>query len=297
MRGGQPLRASSTRTHPNTNATAPPIASKPHPASWEHLDWTLRVAAFGLLDPLPRRHVLRELGLACEEPRGEPACSSLSCCSAAPWRLGLLFLIAGAACHSCSTPQRLGRPLPSSERSSRLLLPLLFGMAVIVVPQAYFRGVDQGAATAARRRRLPGLLGAPTCRAASTAAARTAWTCRPGTTSGSCPISGFMRCCSGPLLARLHKRTRERLQLPAVGLAARCRHCRLIVFPPGVLMPFFPSSARPGRATSTTTRNTPICSHSAGSAACRLAEGFWAAALKRRGSAAAGDGACSLGAC
>jgi len=54
-----------------------------------------------------------------------------------PWRLGLLFLIAGAACQSLYAKRGGARGF-LRERSSRLLLPLLFGMAVIVVPQAYF---------------------------------------------------------------------------------------------------------------------------------------------------------------
>lgn len=53
-----------------------------------------------------------------------------------PWRLGLLFLVAGAACQILYT-RRGGWGL-LGERSQRLLLPLLFGMAVVVVPQAYY---------------------------------------------------------------------------------------------------------------------------------------------------------------
>lgn len=54
-----------------------------------------------------------------------------------PWRLGLLFLVAGAACHGLyQRSSGFGRFF--RERSSRLLPPLLFGMALIVVPQAYY---------------------------------------------------------------------------------------------------------------------------------------------------------------
>ena len=53
-----------------------------------------------------------------------------------PWRLSLLFLIAGAACQGlCARRGSLGT---LKDRSLRLLLPLVFGMAVIVTPQAYF---------------------------------------------------------------------------------------------------------------------------------------------------------------
>ncbi|MDR7299591.1 peptidoglycan/LPS O-acetylase OafA/YrhL [Pelomonas aquatica] len=53
-----------------------------------------------------------------------------------PWRLGLLFFIAGAACQGLFA--RRGAVGTLKDRSLRLLLPLLFGMAVIVTPQAYF---------------------------------------------------------------------------------------------------------------------------------------------------------------
>lgn len=54
----------------------------------------------------------------------------------APWRLGLLFLVAGAACQSLWAKRGTWGFL--GERARRLLLPLLFGMAVVVVPQAFF---------------------------------------------------------------------------------------------------------------------------------------------------------------
>ncbi len=53
-----------------------------------------------------------------------------------PWRLGLLFLIAGATCQGLFA--RRGAWGTVRDRSKRLLLPLLFGMAVIVTPQAYY---------------------------------------------------------------------------------------------------------------------------------------------------------------
>jgi glucans biosynthesis protein C len=53
-----------------------------------------------------------------------------------PWRLGLLFLIAGAACQGLFAKR--GALGTLKDRSLRLLLPLLFGMVVIVTPQAYY---------------------------------------------------------------------------------------------------------------------------------------------------------------
>ncbi|MCE3261006.1 MAG: hypothetical protein K0R43_85 [Pseudoduganella sp.] len=56
-----------------------------------------------------------------------------------PWRMSLLFLIGGAA--AACLLEKLGGKGLARERSKRLLLPLLFGMFVIVPPQAYFEVV------------------------------------------------------------------------------------------------------------------------------------------------------------
>ncbi len=58
-----------------------------------------------------------------------------------PWRLGLLFLIAGVA--SRFLIDKLGSTRFLRQRSLRLLLPLVFGMFVIVPPQAYFEVVEK----------------------------------------------------------------------------------------------------------------------------------------------------------
>jgi len=58
-----------------------------------------------------------------------------------PWRLGLLFLVSGAAsrfmlvkCSACAFMR---------QRSWRLLVPLLFGMLLIVPPQPYFEVIEK----------------------------------------------------------------------------------------------------------------------------------------------------------
>lgn len=98
------------------------------------LDW-IRIAAFGLL-------ILYHVGMvfvpwyyhvksAQLVPALEPFMLALN-----PWRLSLLFLVAGAATRfmaAKATPGALTR-----SRSLRLLPPLLFGMAVIVPPQPYW---------------------------------------------------------------------------------------------------------------------------------------------------------------
>jgi hypothetical protein len=52
-----------------------------------------------------------------------------------PWRLSLLFLVSGVATRFMFRKYALGSLLRS--RTARLLIPLLFGMLVIVPPQAY----------------------------------------------------------------------------------------------------------------------------------------------------------------
>jgi glucan biosynthesis protein C len=59
----------------------------------------------------------------------------------APWRLGLLFLISGVASAFMLKKIRVGALL--KQRSWRLLVPLVFGMLVIVPPQAYFEVVEK----------------------------------------------------------------------------------------------------------------------------------------------------------
>ncbi|HSI57960.1 MAG TPA: acyltransferase family protein [Ideonella sp.] len=58
----------------------------------------------------------------------------------APWRLALLFFVAGVASAFLLARRPAGF---LGARSKRLLLPLLFGMAVIVPPQAYFEVVEK----------------------------------------------------------------------------------------------------------------------------------------------------------
>lgn len=62
-----------------------------------------------------------------------------------PWRLGLLFLVSGAATRFMTrkaAPGALAR-----SRTARLLLPLIFGMLVVVPPQSYFQLVEYGGFT------------------------------------------------------------------------------------------------------------------------------------------------------
>jgi glucans biosynthesis protein C len=69
------------------------------------------------------------------------------------WRLSLLFLVSGAAAHFAlrrRTPGEFVR-----ERLVRLLVPLVFGMLVVVPPQVYYERLTQGAAYASYLAWLP----------------------------------------------------------------------------------------------------------------------------------------------
>ena len=59
------------------------------------------------------------------------------------WIMPLFFLVAGASTYYALKSRRVGSFI--QERTLRLLVPLIFGMLVIVVPQAYFEAVFKGA--------------------------------------------------------------------------------------------------------------------------------------------------------
>ncbi|HZH44173.1 MAG TPA: acyltransferase family protein [Lysobacter sp.] len=99
----------------------------------------VRVAAFGLL-------VLYHVGMYyvswdwhVKSPHAGPTLEPLMLLTA-PWRLSLLFLVSGAA-----TAFLLARAPGGflAARSWRLLLPLAFGMVVVVPPQAYYEVVEK----------------------------------------------------------------------------------------------------------------------------------------------------------
>ena len=106
------------------------------------LDW-LRIAAFGLL-------ILFHLGLYFAPGRWivkSPAVVDWAVWPLAaivPWRLSVLFAVSGYA--TAAMIQRFpSLPAFLVERSKRLLVPLLFGMLVIVPPQGWVRVQVSGA--------------------------------------------------------------------------------------------------------------------------------------------------------
>ena len=102
------------------------------------LDW-VRVLAFALLVPYHVGMYYVSWDWHVKSPQLVPALEPLMILSA-PWRLSLLFLVAGVA------TAFLKAKLPAGflrQRSWRLLPPLLFGMFVVVPPQAYFELVEK----------------------------------------------------------------------------------------------------------------------------------------------------------
>jgi hypothetical protein len=59
------------------------------------------------------------------------------------WRMPLIFLISGLAVNFVRNKYSAGRF--ALRRSWRLLVPLVFGMAIVVPPQAYFEALSKGA--------------------------------------------------------------------------------------------------------------------------------------------------------
>jgi peptidoglycan/LPS O-acetylase OafA/YrhL len=112
------------------------------------LDW-LRILAFFLL-------ILYHTGMYyvtwdwhVKSPHAGGAIEPLMLLSS-PWRMSLLFIVSGVASgfllrKQASRSGPAARPLAGfvRERSARLLVPLLFGMLVIVPPQPYFEVVEK----------------------------------------------------------------------------------------------------------------------------------------------------------
>lgn len=118
--------------HPDTTASSPNASDR-----LVELDW-LRIGAFGLL-------ILYHVGMFYVEwdwhvksPRTFPGLEGLMR-QVSPWRMSLLFLVSGAATALMAGG---GQPL-AGPRTRRLLWPLLFGMAVVVPPQAYLEVVEK----------------------------------------------------------------------------------------------------------------------------------------------------------
>jgi len=102
------------------------------------LDW-VRFLAFALLVPYHVGMYYVSWDWHVKSPTPVAAIEPLMILSA-PWRLSLLFLVSGVATGYLSDKLPVGF---LRQRSWRLLLPLLFGMYVVVPPQAYLELVEK----------------------------------------------------------------------------------------------------------------------------------------------------------
>ncbi|WP_170303950.1 acyltransferase family protein [Sphingosinicella humi] len=104
-----------------------------------YLDW-IRVTAFGLL-------ILYHVGMFYVtwdwHVKSDHVGHALEPLMLAtnPWRLTLLFLVSGVATRFMA--DKLAPGALAGQRTMRLLLPLLFGMLIIVPPQSYYEVVEQ----------------------------------------------------------------------------------------------------------------------------------------------------------
>jgi glucan biosynthesis protein C len=109
------------------------------PTRYHFLDW-VRILAFFLLILYHVGMLYVTWGWHVKSPAASDALEPFMMLSA-PWRLSLLFLVAGVA-SSCMLARL--RPLVFLRRRSwRLLVPLAFGMLVVVPPQSYCEVIEK----------------------------------------------------------------------------------------------------------------------------------------------------------
>lgn len=103
------------------------------------LDW-IRICAFFLLILYHTGMYYVTWDFHIKSPFASDAIEPLMMMSS-PWRLGLLFLVSGVA--AAFLLAKLGSARFLRQRSARLLLPLIFGMLVVVPPQPYLEVVEK----------------------------------------------------------------------------------------------------------------------------------------------------------
>lgn len=105
-----------------------------------YLDW-LRVAAFGLLIPFHVGMLYASWSYPLKSPRLVPSVEWLLMLST-PWRLALVFLVAGVASRHLIV--KLGPGGYARDRLRRLLPVILFGMLVVNAPQTWIVALAHG---------------------------------------------------------------------------------------------------------------------------------------------------------
>jgi len=114
--------------------------SLPSPTRRHDLDW-LRAIAFGLLIAYHIGMAYVPWGWHVKSAYGSEAWR-LPMLMVNPWRLALLFLISGVALRFAM--DKLGAGRVTASRAFRLGLPIVVGMALVVMPQSYFQLLSQG---------------------------------------------------------------------------------------------------------------------------------------------------------
>lgn len=109
------------------------------PARLYFLDW-VRIIAFFILILYHVGMYYVTWGWHVKSPAASDALEPFMMLSS-PWRLSLLFLVSGVASGSMLAHQPVLRFV--RQRSRRLLVPLLFGMLVIVPPQSYCEVIEK----------------------------------------------------------------------------------------------------------------------------------------------------------
>ena len=104
------------------------------------LDWA-RIGAFALLIAYHVGMYYVSWDWHVKSPNASSAFEPLMRLSE-PWRMGLLFLVSGAASSLMLARGGASRGFLRA-RTSRLLLPLLAGMAIMVPPQSYFEVIEK----------------------------------------------------------------------------------------------------------------------------------------------------------
>jgi Acyltransferase family len=134
----KPIAHSKDRTMKRQTVSHSPQFAAQCPERRVDLDW-VRIGAFGLLILYHVGMLYVSWGFHIKSVHRITALEPLMLVLN-PWRLALLFLVSGAATRFMLGKYELGPLLRS--RSYRLLIPLIFGMLVVVPPQAYEQIVE-----------------------------------------------------------------------------------------------------------------------------------------------------------
>jgi hypothetical protein len=132
------LARASTPSHDGPGFHQPGTHAMQDTARRHDLDW-VRIIAFGLLIAYHTGMYYVSWDWHVKSPFASTTLEPLMLLSS-PWRLSLLFFVSGAA---TAFMLRRGTQGFAASRTRRLLIPLVFGMLVLVMPQAYYEVVEK----------------------------------------------------------------------------------------------------------------------------------------------------------